>query len=134
MISMVTLNYQAKADTLLGYLSGHGYSDHYVSLFRSECERIVDYFSEFGTLDGYLQAYSKKLGTDLPPYRKRVVRVILCYFENGRKPSRQHPMRRKESNYEMLSDANRCFVDSYMAVSSSRWSFSTARNATPLLA
>ena len=130
MISMVTLNYQAKADTLLGYLSEHGYSDRYVSLFRIECERIVDYFSEFGTLEGYLQAYGKKLGTDVPPYRKRVVRVVLCYFENGRIPSRQHPMRRKESSYEMLSDANRCFVNSYMAVGSSRWSPSMARKVS----
>ena len=92
--NMVTLNYQAKTDTLLGYLSSHGYSGHYVSLFRNECKRIVEYFSEFGTLEGYLQACGKKTGTVLPPYRERVVRVILCYFENGRKPSRQHPMRR----------------------------------------
>ena len=130
---MVTLNYQAKAETLLGYLSEHGYSVRYVSLFRNECERIVDYFSESGTLEGYLQAYGKRFGTVLPPYRKRVVRVILCYFENGRIPSRQHPMRRKESNYEMLSDANRCFVDSYMAVGSSRWSPSTARKVSRIV-
>jgi hypothetical protein len=67
MNNMVTFNYQAKADTLLGYLSEHGYSDHYVSLFRNECERIVGYFSEFGTLEGYLQAYGKKPGTVLLP-------------------------------------------------------------------
>ena len=127
---MVTLNYQAKTDILLGYLSDHGYSGNYVSLFRNECKRIVEYFSEFGTLEGYLHAYGKKLGTVLPPYRERVVRVILCYFEDGRKPSRQHPMRRNESCYEMLSDANRGFVDSYMATGSAGWSPSTVKNTS----
>ena len=127
MINMVTSDYQAKADTLLGYLSENGYSDNYVSLFRTECERIVGHFSESGTLEGCLQGYGKSPGGVLPPYRERVARAILCYFENGRKPSRRHPMRRKEGAYGMLSDANRGFVDSYMAAGSAGWSPSTAK-------
>ena len=38
---METNNYEAKAKALVGHLSERQYPDYYVSLFKSECERLV---------------------------------------------------------------------------------------------
>ena len=88
---METVSYQTKADSLLCYLSEHGYSVGYVSIFRIECERIISCLTDLSTLGNYLQDYSLRFGVPLRPYRERIIRVILCYFEEGRLPSRQHP-------------------------------------------
>ena len=126
---METVSYQTKADSLLCYLSKHGYSVGYVSIFRIECERIISCLTELGTLDNYLQDYSLRFGLPLRPCRERIIRVILCYFEEGRLPSRQHPLRHGETSYELLSGTNRAVVDSYAVGIADGRSPSTTRKA-----
>ena len=63
----------------------------------------------------------------LRPYRERIIRVILCYFEEGRLPSRQHPLWHGETSYELLSGVNRAVADSYAACIADGRSASTTR-------
>lgn len=123
---MDTVYYQAKAQTLLVYLSEQNYSANYMSLFKKESERAVDYLSSYGSFDGYLENYSERFGLNLNVFRLGAVRLILSYFEDGRLPSRRHPLRYKATSYERLSATNRGYVDSYIAACSGRWSPSSS--------
>jgi hypothetical protein len=74
---MDTVYYQAKAQTLLVYLSEQNYSANYMSLFKKESERAVDYLSSYGSFDGYLENYSERFGLNLNVFRLGAVRLIL---------------------------------------------------------
>ena len=125
-VDMDTVNYQTKAQIFLVYLSEQNYSARYVSLLKKECERAVGYLSSFGSLDGYLENYSKKFGLPLNISRLGASRLILSYFEDGRLPSRRHPLRYKATSYERLSATIRSYVDSYVAACGGGWSSSTS--------
>ena len=112
---METNNYEAKAKALLGHLSERQYSDCYVSLFKSECERLVSHFCSGGTCENYLDGYSERYGLKLHRQRRWVIGAVLSWFEDGLLPSRSHPLRRKATSYGMLSVAGRSHVDSYFA-------------------
>ena len=118
---------------MLGYLSGQEYSDGYMRNFRFECERILDYLSSSHSLDGYLQGYSERYGVDLLPYRLRFIRLIRSFLECGRLPSRRHPLQGKESCYEMLPEAIRSHLDSYIASCGGGWSCVTAKKISSTL-
>ena len=124
-INMETINYQAKVNELLGHLSGYGYCAKHLQSFKRECRRIVDYLSVYGTFDGYIQGYSERFGVKLFPARLSIIRLIQCWIEEGRLPSRIHPLRNKETCYERLSDSLRCLVDSYVACCGGGWASST---------
>ena len=126
---MDTVNYQTKAQRLLVYLSEQNYSAKYVSLFKKECERAVDYLSSFGSLDGYLENYTERFGLNLNISRLGAARLILSYFEDGRLPSRRHPLHYKATSYEKLSATNRGYVDSYVAACGGGWSYGRPRPA-----
>lgn len=112
---METNNYEAKAKALLGNLSERGNSDYYLSLFRSECERLGRHLCSGGTYGNYLQGYSERYGLKLHKVRRWVIGAVLSWFEDGLLPSRRHPLRHKATSYEMLSGTGRSRVDSYFA-------------------
>lgn len=122
---METINYQSKANALLGYLSDQNYSDRYVRVFRKECERLVDYLSVFGTFEGYLEGYSERFGIKLLSSNRKTILLIWNYFEKGHIPSHQHPLKNKANCYEKLSEVSRRHVDSYIASCGSEWATST---------
>jgi site-specific recombinase XerD len=124
---MDTVNYQAKVQALLGYLSSQSYCDKYVSVFRVECDRVLDYLSSSHSLDGYFEGYHERYGVEPLPYRRKFFRLIRSYLECGRLPSRRHPLRGGKSGYGMLPEDIRRHVDSYVASCGSGWSSSTCK-------
>lgn len=122
-----TINYQAKAKALLNYLSEHGYSANYVNLFKNECNRAVGYLSVYGTFDGYLEGYNERFGLELYSPRLGAVRRIRSYFENGRLPSHQHPLRQTNTCYENLSATFRSHLDLFVSSCGTDWSTGTVR-------
>ena len=124
---MDTVNYQFKIQALLDYLAGQNYSAGYVSVFKNESGRVIDYLSEHDTLDDYLPSYARRHGVEPLPYRVRAFRHIRGYLDHGRLPSRRHPLLQRDSCYGMLSAASRIPVDSYIACCGSGWSPATAK-------
>ena len=124
---MDTVNYPVKIQALLDYLADQNYSATYVSVFKNECVRVIDYLSGHDTLEDYLPSYANRHGAEPLPYRVRVFRHIRSYLEYGRLPSRRHPLPQRDSCYGMLPAAGRILVDSYIACCGSGWSFSTAK-------
>lgn len=124
-INMETINYQAKMNEFLGHLSGYGYSSSRLKSFKRECVRIVDYLSATGTLDGYIEGYSGRFGLKLYPVRLSVIRLIQSWLEEGRLPSRMHPLRHEATSYERLPESLRSLVDSYVTCCGSGWASST---------
>ena len=124
---MDTVNYQAKVQALLGYLSSQSYCDRYVSVFRVECDRVLDYLSSSHSLEGYFEGYHERYGVEPLPYRRKFFRLIRSYLECGRLPSRRHPLRGGESGYGMLPEDIRRHVDSYVASCGGGWSSSTCK-------
>ena len=125
--SMDTVNYQAKVQALLGYLSEHNYSDSYVRSFRSESVRMLDYLSGHASLDGYFQGYTERCGLKQTPQKSCAFRLIRSYIECGRLPSRRHPLRGTMPCHEMLPEDIRGHLDSYLSSCGDRWAPSTAK-------
>ena len=123
---METINYYAKAKALIGHLSGHGYSDSCIGLFRRESERLAEYLSAGGAHEGYLAGYCERYGLKLHPGRLWAIKASLSFFEDGRVPCRRHPLRHIPTSCERLSASNRGLVGSYIASCGSGWSPSTA--------
>ena len=124
---MDTVNYQAKVQALLGYLSEHNYSDSYVRSFRSESVRMLDYLSGHASLDGYFQGYTERCGLKQTPQKSCAFRLIRSYIECGRLPSRRHPLRGTMPCHEMLPEDIRGHLDSYLSSCRDRWAPSTAK-------
>ena len=125
--SMDTVNYQAKVQALLGYLSEHNYSDSYVRSFRSESVRMLDYLSGHASLDGYFQGYTERCGLKQTPQKSCAFRLIRSYIECGRLPSRRHPLRGTMPCHEMLPEDIRGHLDSYLSSCGDGWAPSTAK-------
>ena len=108
-------------------MSEHNYSDSYVSIFRNESVRMLDYLSGHDSLDGYFQGYTERCGLKQTPQKRSVFRLIRSYIECGRLPSRRHPLRGTMPCHEMLPEDIRGHLDSYLSSCGDRWAPPTAK-------